>query len=318
MGEVELNLLLRRAFDASPSGIIVGRAASPHKRVIYVNPAAREITGVPAEEGVGHDFMALFGTASGTRLQRRLQKALDGSNGHRQIISFSRQCDGRKLWVQISVSPVQNLRGEETHYVAILDDVTDRTLAEQELSQLAVRDYLTGLPNRSLIEELLARAMASHSRHRRKLCVAFVDLDRLKAVNDTLGHAAGDLLLRQVAGRLRGRLRRSDSVGRLGGDEFVILLTDVGDPVAIKTLAGKILGCFDEPFDLGVGEVSISASLGICLFPDHGSSPEELLRNADAAMYQAKFEGGNTYRFFSPRMKRNRSLLVPTTGPAAP
>jgi diguanylate cyclase (GGDEF)-like protein len=143
-------------------------------------------------------------------------------------------------------------------------------------------------------------------------------LDRLKAVNDTLGHAAGDLLLRQVAGRLRGRLRRSDSVGRLGGDEFVILLTDVGDPVAIKTLAGKILGCFDEPFDLGVGEVSISASLGICLFPDHGSSPEELLRNADAAMYQAKFEGGNTYRFFSPRMKRNRSLLVPTTGPAAP
>ncbi len=177
-----------------------------------------------------------------------------------------------------------------------------RKQAEERIRHLANYDELTGLPNRSMFQERLHHALAQALRHTRPLAVLFIDLDRFKNVNDTLGHEAGDRVLREVAERLRACLRDSDTVGRLGGDEFVVLLEGLPQLADVAAVAQKILDAAARPFMLAAQEFQIGASIGISAFPEDGKDLQTLLKHADAAMYRAKEQGRNNYQFHSPPM----------------
>jgi diguanylate cyclase (GGDEF)-like protein len=183
-----------------------------------------------------------------------------------------------------------------------------RTAAQTQIRQLAHFDFLTGLPNRTLFNELLAHALAKAQRYKRKLAVLFIDLDGFKQINDRFGHDAGDHLLVSFTLRLRESLRRSDHVGRytgtdtaarLGGDEFIVLIDEFVDPAELETVANRILDAAKQPFPLAGPEGQVSASIGIGIYPTDGTDIETLTKSADAAMYRAKEAGKNTYRFFS-------------------
>ena len=181
-------------------------------------------------------------------------------------------------------------------------DVTDRKRAEELISYQAYHDILTDLPNRILFKDRLGLAMIQSLRNETELAVMFVDLDRFKLVNDTLGHIKGDELLQQVAGRLKDRLRRGDTLARLGGDEFTIFLPELQSREDVQIVAEKFLEGLQEAFILGGHEVHISASIGIAIYPTDGETIEDLLRHADIAMYQVKAEGKNSFRFYHPKM----------------
>ncbi len=181
---------------------------------------------------------------------------------------------------------------------------TERTAALEQVQKLAYFDTLTGLPNRRMFLDRLGQAIALTQREEQSLALLFLDLDRFKDVNDTIGHDGGDALLQSVAKRLRGCVRQSDIVARLGGDEFVIIFHSVQDQAQVVTVANKILAAFSQPFSVCDREIHSSTSIGIALFPADGDSVEALIRHADAAMYHAKDDGRQTYRFFSPEMNR--------------
>ena len=198
-------------------------------------------------------------------------------------------------------------------WVATHDDITERRRAEQQIAHMARHDALTGLPNRVLFRERLAEALAGVSRGG-KLAVLYLDLDRFKGVNDTLGHPIGDELLKAVAGRLRHCVRETDTVARLGGDEFAIIQTGIEQPLDAATLARRIGEAVRAPYELDGHAVVVDASIGIAIAPSDGDEPDELLKNADMALYRAKADGRGTYRFFEPamdmRMKARRELEI--------
>ncbi len=184
----------------------------------------------------------------------------------------------------------------------IVRDITERKQTEEQLRVLAYHDALTGLPNRSLFHTLLNQALAKGRRTQRMGTVLLIDLDRFKNVNDTLGHAVGDLLLKNVAARLSGCLRESDAVARLGGDEFAVLLEEMPQSADGATVAEKIMGVLTAPFDLAGHEIFVTASIGISVFPNDGQDVQAILKNADTALYRAKEQGRNSYAFYTADM----------------
>ncbi len=187
-------------------------------------------------------------------------------------------------------------------------EIVERRQAEARVHHMAYHDSLTGLPNRALLSDRLDRAMVSAQRNQRKLAVMFLDLDRFKTINDSLGHQTGDHLLREVAGRLCRAVRASDTVARLGGDEFVVLAPGMHDADESRRVAEKIIEALDAPFPFEGRMLHITPSIGICVYPDDGADVETLMRHADAAMYHAKASGRNTYQFFTERMNHAAAL----------
>jgi diguanylate cyclase (GGDEF)-like protein/PAS domain S-box-containing protein len=181
-------------------------------------------------------------------------------------------------------------------------DITDRTLAEDRVQYLAYYDALTGLPNRTLLQDRLAKALAGARRQMDEVAVLFLDLDRFKDINDSLGHAVGDLLLQEVAERLKKRGRENDTVARLGGDEFLITLTHVRDAPDAAVAAERLMDAMAAEFVVQGHSLNVSCSIGISIFPEHGADCETLIKNADAAMYRAKESGRNNFRFFTEDM----------------
>jgi diguanylate cyclase (GGDEF)-like protein/PAS domain S-box-containing protein len=181
-------------------------------------------------------------------------------------------------------------------------DITERKRMEEEIRHQAQHDALTDLPNRKLFLRILSIELAQAQRGRKRLAVLFLDLDRFKQVNDTLGHDIGDRLLKEIAERLRRSVRESDTISRLGGDEFNILLTGIAHSDDVFTIAQKVVGSFRKPFAIGNHEFDMSTSVGISIYPEDGETMEALCKNADIAMYHAKEQGGNSYRFYSPTM----------------
>jgi diguanylate cyclase (GGDEF)-like protein/PAS domain S-box-containing protein len=293
--------LLGSAVESSINGIIVGDATLPGKPLIFVNPAVERITGFSAGEIVGNDYRRLLGSEPDHLSLEKIEKVFR-EPGEQQVELSSQHKDGRQIWVELSLAPVKNTEGKETHYVAVLDDITERRRIEHELSYRAAHDLLTGLPNRSLLLDRLDQAITSHNRRKKKLCVLFIDLDHFKVINDTLGHAAGDILLKKVAARLRENLRVTDTIARHGGDEFTVVLPEIEDNDTTVTLAEKVLNALTAPFMLEEREVFISASIGLTLYPDDGDTAEKLLKNADTAMYHAKAHGRSNYQFFSEKL----------------
>ena len=184
--------------------------------------------------------------------------------------------------------------------MAVKLNVTDRILTRERLIHMASHDVLTDLPNRGLFAERLQQALELAMRNATKLALLFIDLDQFKPINDTWGHRVGDLLLRAVAESMKQRLRAADTIGRLGGDEFVVLLTDLAGPDGALRVAEELRQALAQPFVIEGHALSISASIGIALYPDHGANAEDLTRHADAAMYRAKQGGRNRLDLFTP------------------
>ena len=181
-------------------------------------------------------------------------------------------------------------------------DITDHKVAEERIQYLAYYDALTGLPNRTLLQDRLTQALASARRQKDKVALLFLDLDRFKNINDSLGHSVGDLLLQKVAERLKRWAREQDTVARLGGDEFLIVLTEIKDVPDAAVAAERLMDAMTAEFIIQGHPLSISCSLGISIFPEHGADGETLIKNADAAMYSAKENGRNDFRFFTEDM----------------
>lgn len=196
----------------------------------------------------------------------------------------------------------------EHRAVGTLRDITQRRLAEERLAHLANYDHLTSLPNRYLFQERLQHALAQASRSGRSVALLFLDIDRFKWINDALGHAAGDRLLEQVAQRLSGLLRNSDTVARLGGDEFTIILENLDSGAQMTRVAEQILQAFSRKFQLGERDIAVSTSIGVALYPDDAADLETLLKCADAAMYRAKEQGRNGYHFYTAELNREADL----------
>ena len=205
--------------------------------------------------------------------------------------------EGQERWCSSSGEPIFDGRGRFRGYRGVTRDVTARKRSEERIAYLATHDGLTGLPNRSMFSSLLNVAIAAARRYERRFAVIFVDLDRFKLINDTLGHEAGDNLLKDVATRLNACLRASDVVARLGGDEFVVLVQEIHDEQQAEVVARKVLGALVKPVILSGQECRVTASLGICMYPRDAEDEQSLMKNADIAMYQAKAAGKNNYRF---------------------
>ncbi|HVT97494.1 MAG TPA: sensor domain-containing diguanylate cyclase [Acidobacteriaceae bacterium] len=223
--------------------------------------------------------------------------------------------DRSRFWVMVNLRAVRDSSGAVQVFEGTAEDITDRKAAEAQVKFLAYHDALTGLPNRMLFMDRLENALAGARRKPAQAAIVFLDLDRFKDVNDSLGHAAGDRMLQEIAARLRQCVREEDSVARLGGDEFLILLREVSGRDEAETAAGRVLEELTRTFTLQSHTLTISCSIGISLYPEDGADGETLIRKADAAMYAAKESGSNSVRFFSIEMGRTMAApLVSANG----
>jgi diguanylate cyclase (GGDEF)-like protein/PAS domain S-box-containing protein len=282
-------------------------------RFISVNPSFSRITGYSEEEVLGLSSSLLDSTQHSPDFYRRVREILERT-GHWAGEMWQRRKDDEEFLGWIEMSEVRDTLGVRSHFVAVVNDITDKKRAEQELRYLANYDTLTGLPNRALLSERLGRAIVRARRQETRVAVLFLDLDRFKDINDSLGHAAGDRLLKAAATRLQATVSASDTVARLGGDEFTVVLEDVESLAAVERMAREILLAFASPLDLDERhDVSITPSLGISLYPDHALVPTDLLKFADTAMYQAKGVGRNTYQIYNETMDaeaRHRAAII--------
>jgi diguanylate cyclase (GGDEF)-like protein/PAS domain S-box-containing protein len=255
-----------------------------------------------------HDWRSAFFGRAVWELPRLVRDSADWMAHRAQLtrrerfIDFQfavRTANGSLRWTSASGEPLYSAEGEFTGYHGISRDITERRLAEDSIRHLATHDTLTGLPNRALFIEELANSMNEARHEGRQLALLFVDLDHFKIINDTLGHDAGDLLLSQMATSLRECLRPNDLVARLGGDEFVVLVRHPAGRHEAAVVARKLLAAVTQPLSLKGQECRVSASVGICIFPDNAADEASLMKGADIAMYEAKREGRNAFRFFS-------------------
>jgi len=281
-------------------------------RFLSVNPAFTRITGLREEEVAGRSTALLNCAQHPAEHYLAIRDQLRRT-GHWRGELWQRRKYGDEFLSWSEVSEVRDASGLRTHYVNVISDITDRKRTEQELRYLANYDALTGLPNRTLASERIGHAIIRARRGGHKVAVLFIDLDRFKHVNDSMGHAAGDRMLKAAGNRLRQVVREGDSVARFGGDEFTVVLEDIPGKSEAERIADKIIAAFEQPLELDNGqEVVISPSIGISLYPDHGQVPTDLLKFADTAMYQAKDHGRKTWMVYTEAMDAAARLRATT------
>ncbi|MFC4728703.1 diguanylate cyclase domain-containing protein [Coralloluteibacterium thermophilus] len=268
-------------------------------RVRSLNPAARALA-VRGDEALGRaveDVLPLYDALTGAPVPSPLREAMRANRAVEPGADVDLlRGDGVRMAVDHSAAPVHDRSGRVVGGVMVFHDIGETRALRERLAHLARHDPLTGLPNRTVLTERLAQALALARRSERTLALMFLDMDRFKAVNDELGHAAGDALLAQVAARLVGAARRSDTVCRQGGDEFIVLMPDVDGPDGARAMARRLLDACAEPYLVEGHRLHILFSIGVALFPGDGEDAETLMRNADTAMYRAKLDGGSRYR----------------------
>ena len=262
------------------------------------------------QAGVGLDYLEVFRTTTGNDtalMQQGIRDVIAGQTADYCQIYPCEATEGKR-WFRVNLTP---LHETPPHGVLVTHfDITERMQAEEQLTQLAHYDSLTRLPNRFLFRDRLHSALSMARRNDWQLAVLFVDLDRFKAINDTLGHLAGDGLLQQAARRIQACIRESDTVGRLGGDEFALVLAELAQPQGATLVARKVVNALARPFVLDGTEVFVTASIGITLFPTDADDVDALIRNADTAMYRAKESGRNNFQFFTPEMNRQATTKM--------
>ncbi len=295
---MEMLHLRNQAIEASVNGIMISEASLPDTPLIYVNAAFEKITGFSSEEVLGRNPRFLSRDDTNQKEIVDIGSAVAERRPIKSLLRNYRK-DGSLFWNNLTIAPVSNEAGEVTHFVSIIDDLTEQKSYEEELARRSNFDELTGLPNRNLLSDRINQAVAQSRRSGTDFGVFLLDLDRFQVINDSLGHHFGNELLKRVAERLEGNIRAQDTLARLGGDEFVILSRDVKQSGSAETIKKKIHAALAPPFTIGKTELQITASCGISLFPEHGEDEDTLIRKADLAMYKAKKEGGGTCHLFT-------------------
>jgi len=277
--------------------------------VTYLNQVAEAMTGWTSAEALGRSFgdvLRIIDRANPGQTVNPMAIAMrENTTVGLSESSFLVRRDGIESAIEDSAAPIHDRRGNVTGAVMVFHDVTQARAMLQRMSYLANHDYLTNLPNRLLLNDRLAQAIASARRYQQQLAVLFVDVDRFKHINDFLGHAIGDELLRSIAGRLVASVRGSDTVSRQGGDEFVILLSAIAHAEDAGRSATKLLTALGWPYRIEQHDLQITASAGISIYPDDGTDAEALVKNADVAMLTAKDNGRNNYQFFKADMNEH-------------
>lgn len=285
-------------FEKATEGIMVTDARN---RIISVNPAFETITGYSADEVIGQDPKILNAGLQAADHYEAMWHALE-RDGYWAGEVWNRRKSGEPFAQRLTVSTIRDVAGRAQRYLAMFSDVTTQKRQAEKIEHQAAHDALTGLPNRRLLGDRIGQAIVRAQRHGQRVGVAMLDLDGFKHINDTLGHRIGDLLLIETARRLTHCIRESDTVARVGGDEFMVVLPEIQGQHDLQTLAGKILHHVSEEYFIEGKDLFVSCSIGLTLFPDDGDNPETLLAHADTAMYRAKADGKNTYRFFTAEM----------------
>lgn len=291
--------LRERAIESSNNAIVISDISLPETPIVYVNPAFERITGYTAAEAIGRNDRFLLGEDRAQWALREIYAAKrEQRAGQAELRNYRK--DGSLFWSELTVAPVHDEEGRITHLVSVFSDITERKVYEAQLEYHASHDTLTGLANRNLLMDRLRQAMLHTQRSKQFIAVLLLDLDRFKRINDSLGHGRGDTMLAAVAARLRECVRQTDTLARLSGDEFVILLTDLARVDDVVSIARKIMMSLAQPETLAEQELCLSGSIGISIYPGDAESEEQLLKHADAAMYQAKAQGGNSFCFYAP------------------
>ena len=273
------------------------------------NPAAEQIFGYSQQEVMGKNLSMLMPDPDRSahdgyikRYQQTGEAKILGVRG-REVTALRK--NGETFPMELSASEM--MLGGSRYFIGIVRDITERKLAEQKIAHLAHYDYLTDLPNRALLLDVLDHSVSLAKRNKRKVAVLFIDLDGFKIINDTLGHEAGDLLLKGVSQRIKGMLRESDTVARMGGDEFILVLDNIESAENAMFAANKILMALSEPFDLMGQPGRVGGSIGVSIFPDDSDDAGQLVKQADEAMYLAKQSGKNTCRFYREVLPKRQS-----------
>ena len=267
----------------------------------YVNFGFEKTTGYGRDEAVGQKPSLLNSGKQGAGFYKKLWGTILAGEVFSEVF-VNRRKDGSLYYEEKTITPLKDAAGQVTHFIATGKDVTERMQTQERLQHMAQHDALTELPNRLLFMDRLKQALARARWHERLVAVLFVDLDRFKTINDTLGHEVGDKLLQALAGRLTASVREGDTVARFGGDEFAMLLDDVASEKDIGAVAQKVIEMLAPPFEIDGQSLYITASIGVSLYPNDGEDSTTLLKNADIAMYRAKDLGKNTYQFYSADM----------------
>lgn len=267
--------------------------------IVSVNPAFAYATGYRADEVIGKKPRFLRSGVHDQAFYGEIWKSL-AEDGKWQGELWYRRKDGSNFAAHLSISTIRNGAGEIANFVSISSDITDRKIREEHTWRRANFDSLTNLPNKEMFLDRLSQALQRAEREGRMLALMFVDLDGFKAVNDTLGHAAGDAALKEAAERIKGCLRAGDTVARLQGDEFTVLTTDLEKAAHAMTVAQKVLNALAQPYSVEGLDTNIQASIGVSVYPADGRTPEVLLHQADKAMYAAKNAGKNTVKLADP------------------
>jgi len=298
--------LFKNIFDNAVEGILI---TDQDAKILAVNRSFCRLTGYQASEVVGRNPSILQSGRHSREFFQEMWRELQ-EKGYWTGEIWNRKKNGVVIPELLAISAIMDERGKTTHYFAFMHDMTEMKKKEELISFMAYHDVLTKLPNRVSLETRLSKAISFARRNHSLLAVFFIDLDNFKNINDSLGHERGDQLLVSVAQRMALEIRDEDTLSRLGGDEFILLTENVDDEMAISVLANRILESFKQPFEIDGRPVYISASIGISVFPDDGSTIQELVKCADIAMYQAKGEGRNKYMMFTDEMNERLRMHV--------
>jgi len=288
------------ALEAAANAIVI---TNQKGTIVWVNHAFTTITGYSKEEALGNNPRLLKSGEQPQSYYANLWATISsGKVWQGEIVN--RRKDGTTCTEEMTITPVMRDVGNPAngYFIAIKQDITERKLAEERVKFLAYYDALTGLPNRTLLHDRLAKALAGARRRKDKVALLFLDLDGFKNINDSLGHSVGDLLLQGVAERLKRWARDQDTVARVGGDEFLLVLTGLKDVADAAVAAERIVNMMTAGFVVQGHSLNVSCSIGVSIFPEHGADCETLIKNADAAMYSVKENGRNWFRFFTADM----------------
>lgn len=296
-----------QAIESSVNAILITDINKPNTPIEYANPAFEKMTGYSAEEAIGRDTKFLLGQDTDQPALQDIRLAIkEQREGHAVLRNFRK--DGTPFWNDLTIAPVKNDKGEVTHFVEVMNDVTEAKNYEEALAHQANFDTLTGLANRNLLQDRLHQAIATARRDGSSVAAIFLDVDNFKVVNDNFGHRVGDELLQKIAARLTGIVRESDTVARLGGDEFVLVMhSESGELHAVESditaMVDKVHAAVSLPMQMEGRPMRPTISIGVSLYPHDGNDADTLLRHADAAMYRAKELGRNRYQFFTAEVQ---------------